>query len=169
VLASIRAEAAQPSKSKLSYGKRYPCTAHTQRVFAIAKEEAQRFNHNYLGTEHLLLGLIREQDSGAAKVLASVGIELNRTRSAVEFIIGRGERIVLGDIDLTKRAKELIERAMVEARGFNENYIATYHLLLGITKSGEGIAAGVLESYGVNLNTVASNLVEILKSRHDAD
>src|SRR5437868_14178984 len=87
-----------------------------RRVLTLAQEEAQRFNHNYIGTEHLLLGLVREGEGVAAKVLSNLGVELTKVRSAVEFIIGRGERQVVGEIGLTPRAKKVIELAVDEAR-----------------------------------------------------
>ena len=118
-------------------------TERARRVLTLAQEEAQRFNHNYIGTEHLLLGLVREGDGVAAKVLANLGVELNKVRSAVEFIIGRGDRAVLGEIGLTPRAKKVIELAVDEARRLNHHYIGTEHLLLGLVREGEGIAAGV--------------------------
>ena len=125
-------------------------TERAKKVLVLAQEEAQRFNHNYIGTEHLLLGLVREGEGVAAKVLANLGVDLNKVRSAVEFIIGRGERTVTGDIGLTPRAKKVIELSVEEARRLNHNYIGTEHLLLGLVREGEGIAAGVLESLGVN-------------------
>ena len=120
----------------------------------MAQEEAQRFNHNYIGTEHILLGLVRETDGVAAKVLANLSVELNKVRSAVEFIIGRGERSGPGEIGLTPRAKKVIELAVDEARRLNHHYIGTEHLLIGLMREGEGVAAGVLESLGVNLDRV---------------
>jgi len=133
-----------------------------RRVLTLAQEEAQRFNHNYIGTEHLLLGLVREGEGVAAKVLANLGVELNKVRSAVEFIIGRGDRAVLGEIGLTPRAKKVIELAVDEARRLNHGYIGTEHLLLGLVREGEGIAAGVLESLGVNLERVRAETTRIL-------
>ena len=121
-------------------------TERARKVLTLAQEEAQRFNHNYIGTEHLLLGLVREGDGVAAKVLENMGVELNKVRSAVEFIIGRGDRPVIGEIGLTPRAKKVIELAVDEARRLNHHYIGTEHLLLGLVREGEGIAAGVLES-----------------------
>jgi ATP-dependent Clp protease ATP-binding subunit ClpC len=137
-------------------------TERARRVLTLAQEEAQRFNHNYIGTEHLLLGLVREGDGVAAKVLANLGIELNKVRSAVEFIIGRGERTTMGEIGLTPRAKKVIELAVDEARRLNHHYIGTEHLLLGLVREGEGIAAGVLESLGVNLERVRAETTRIL-------
>jgi len=137
-------------------------TERARRVLTLAQEEAHRFNHNYIGTEHILLGLVREGDGVAAKVLANLGVELNKVRSAVEFIIGRGDRTVLGDIGLTPRAKKVIELAVDEARRLNHSYIGTEHLLLGLVREGEGIAAGVLESLGVNLERVRAETTRIL-------
>ncbi len=91
-------------------------TKQARKVLSLAQEEAQCFQHNYIGTEHLLLGLVRESEGVAAKVLANLGVELNKVRSAVEFIIGRGDRVVLGEIGLTPRAKKVIELATDEAR-----------------------------------------------------
>ena len=133
-----------------------------RRVLSLAQEEAQRFNHNYIGTEHVLLGLVRETDGVAAKVLANLNVELNKVRSAVEFIIGRGERATPGEIGLTPRAKKVIELAVDEARRLNHHYIGTEHLLIGLMREGEGVAAGVLESLGVNLDKVRAETSRIL-------
>src|SRR5260221_8410400 len=139
-------------------------TERARKVLSLAQEEAQRFNHNYIGTEHLLLGLVREGDGVAAKVLSNLGVELNKVRSAVEFIIGRGDRIVLGDIGLTPRAKKVVvELAVDEARRLNHHYIGTEHLLLGLIRESEGIAARVLESLGVNLEKVRSETIRVLR------
>ncbi len=137
-------------------------TERARRVLTLAQEEAQRFNHNYIGTEHLLLGLVREGDGVAAKVLANLGVELTKVRSAVEFIIGRGDRAITGDIGLTPRAKKVIELAVDEARRLNHHYIGTEHVLLGLVREGEGIAASVLESLGVNLERVRAETTRIL-------
>ena len=133
-----------------------------RRVLSLAQEEAQRFNHNYIGTEHILLGLVRETDGVAAKVLSNLGVELSKVRSAVEFIIGRGEKSTAGEIGLTSRAKKVIELAVDEARRLNHNYIGTEHLLIGLMREGEGVAAGVLESLGVNLDKVRAETSRIL-------
>ena len=137
-------------------------TERARRVLTLAQEEAQRFNHNYIGTEHLLLGLVREGDGVAAKVLNNLGVELSKVRSAVEFIIGRGEKSVTGEIGLTPRAKKVIELAVEEARRLNHSYIGTEHLLLGLVREGEGIAFGVLESLGVSLERVRTETARIL-------
>jgi ATP-dependent Clp protease ATP-binding subunit ClpC len=137
-------------------------TERARRVLTLAQEEALRFNHNYIGTEHLLLGLVREGEGVAAKVLANLGVELNKVRSAVEFIIGRGDKAVMGEIGLTPRAKKVIELAVDEARRLGHHYIGTEHLLLGLVREGEGIAAGVLESLGVSLDKVRGEVTRIL-------
>jgi ATP-dependent Clp protease ATP-binding subunit ClpC len=137
-------------------------TERARKVLQLAQEEAQRFNHNYIGTEHLLLGLVREGEGVAAKVLGNLGVELNKVRSAVEFIIGRGDRTVAGDIGLTPRAKKVIELAIDEARRLNHHYIGTEHILLGLVREGEGIAAGVLESLGATMPRVRAQTLLVL-------
>jgi len=137
-------------------------TERARRVVDLAEDEARGFNHGYIGTQHLLLGLVREGEGVAAKVLANLGVELNRVRSAVEFIIGRGDRPVTGEIGLSPRAKKVIELAVDEARRLNHHYIGTEHLLLGLVREGEGIAAGVLESLGVSLEKVRTEVLRVL-------
>ncbi len=149
-------------------------TERARKVLNLAQEEAQRFQHNYIGTEHLLLGLVREGEGVAARVLADLGVELHEIRSAVEAIIGRGDRIVgrgdrivLGEIGLTPRAKKVIELAVDEARRLNHHYIGTEHLLLGLLREGEGIGAGVLESFGLNLQDVRAKTLQILNEQKE--
>jgi ATP-dependent Clp protease ATP-binding subunit ClpC len=137
-------------------------TERARRVLTLAQEEALRFNHNYIGTEHILLGLVREGEGVAAKVLANLGVDLAKVRSAVEFIIGRGDKAVTGEIGLTPRAKKVIELAVDEARRLGHQYIGTEHLLLGLVREGEGIAAGVLESLGVSLEKVRAEVTRVL-------
>ena len=137
-------------------------TERARRVLSLAQEEAQRFNHNYIGTEHILLGLVRETDGVAARVLSNLGVELHKVRSAVEFIIGRGERSTPGEIGLTPRAKKVIELAVDEARRLNHHYIGTEHLLIGLMREGEGVAAGVLESLGINLDKIRGETSRLL-------
>ncbi len=135
-----------------------------RRVLSLAQEEAQRFNHNYIGTEHILLGLVRETEGVAARVLSGLNVDLTKVRSAVEFIIGRGERPAQGEIGLTPRAKKVVELAVDEARRMNHTYIGTEHLLIGLLREGEGVAAGVLESLGVNLEKVRAETHRILSN-----
>ena len=135
-----------------------------RRVLSLAQEEAQRFNHNYIGTEHILLGLVRETEGVAARVLSGLGVDLSKVRSAVEFIIGRGEKPPQGEIGLTPRAKKVVELAVDEARRMNHTYIGTEHLLIGLLREGEGVAAGVLESLGVTLEKVRTETHRILSN-----
>ena len=135
-----------------------------RRVLSLAQEEAQRFNHNYIGTEHILLGLVRETEGVAARVLSGLGVDLTKVRSAVEFIIGRGEKPPQGEIGLTPRAKKVVELAVDEARRMNHTYIGTEHLLIGLLREGEGVAAGVLESLGVTLEKVRAETHRILSN-----
>jgi hypothetical protein len=137
-------------------------TDRARRVLTVAQEEAQRFRHNYIGTEHLLLGLLREGDGVAARVLASSGVELANVRSAVEFIIGRGDQPVVGQVGLTPRVKKVIELAVDEAQRLGHPYIGTEHLLLGMLREGEGIAAGVLLSFGLTLDHLRSQTLATL-------
>jgi ATP-dependent Clp protease ATP-binding subunit ClpC len=143
-------------------------TDRARRVLTLAQDEAQRFNHNYIGTEHLLLGLVREGEGVAARVLENMNVELPKVRTAVEFIIGRGDRPVVGEVELTPRAKRVIELAIDEARRLGHNYIGTEHLLLGLVREGEGIAAGVLESLGVSLDQVRHEVIRVLSQSSSA-
>jgi ATP-dependent Clp protease ATP-binding subunit ClpC len=137
-------------------------TERARKVLSLAQEEAQRLHHNYIGTEHLLLGLVREGEGVAAKVLTSLGVDLEKVRKAVEDIIGRGDRIVLGEIGMTPRAKKVIELAVDEAQLLNHHYIGTEHILLGLIREGNGIGAGVLESFGLSLQEVRAKTIQVL-------
>ncbi|MGD1119979.1 MAG: ATP-dependent Clp protease ATP-binding subunit [Dehalococcoidales bacterium] len=133
-----------------------------RRVLTIAQEEARNLNHSYIGTEHILLGLVREEEGVAAKVLTNLGIGLGKVRSAVEFIIGRGEKPGSGETGLTPRAKKVIELAIDEARQMGHNYIGTEHLLLGLLREGEGVASSVLDSFGITLERARAEVTHIL-------
>ena len=133
-----------------------------RRVLTIAQEEARSLNHSYIGTEHILLGLVREDECVAAKVLMNLGIGLSKVRSAVEFIIGRGEKPSTGETGLTPRAKKVIELAIDEARQMGHNYIGTEHLLLGLLREGEGVASSVLDSFGITLERARAEVTHIL-------
>jgi ATP-dependent Clp protease ATP-binding subunit ClpA len=137
-------------------------TERARKVLSLAQEEAQRLNHSYIGTEHLLLGLVREGDGVAAKVLSNLGVDLASVRAEVERMIGQGDRIVLGDVGLTPRAKKVVELAVDEARRLNHNYIGTEHLLLGLVREGEGVAADVLQCLGVNLEALRQTTIQVL-------
>ena len=133
-----------------------------RRVLTIAQEEARNLNHSYIGTEHILLGLVREEEGVAARVLTNLGIGLGKVRSAVEFIIGRGEKPGTGETGLTPRAKKVIELAIDEARQLGHNYIGTEHLLLGLLREGEGVASSVLDSFGITLERARAETAHIL-------
>lgn len=129
-------------------------TKRARRVLTLAQEEALRLNHNYIGTEHLLLGLVREDNGVAVKVLRELGVEPGQVIRAVERTVGRGERAPFGKPTLAPRTKRVIELAVDEARLMGHHYIGTEHLLLGLVREGEGIAVNVLRGLGVNLDRV---------------
>lgn len=133
-------------------------TKRARRVLTFAQEEAQRLNHNYIGTEHILLGLIREEEGLAAKVLRELGLDQNRVRQVIEEIVGRGQAAPGTRLSLTPRTKRVIELAVDEARRMGMHYIGTEHLLLGLIREGDGIAVNVLKSLGVSPDKVRSNL-----------
>jgi ATP-dependent Clp protease ATP-binding subunit ClpC len=133
-----------------------------RRVLTLAQEEAKRLNHNYIGTEHILLGLVREEEGVAAKVLVNMGTSLSKMRSAVEYVIGTGEKPNTGAAGLTSRAKRVIELAIDEARQLGHTYIGTEHLLLGLLREGEGVAAGVLDSFSITLDRARAEVTRFL-------
>jgi len=138
-----------------------------KRVLALAQDEAIRFNHNYIGVEHLLLGLVREGEGVAARVLNSLRVELSRARTSVEFIIGRGDATTSpSEITLSPRTKRVIELAIDEARKLGHSHVGTEHLLLGIVREGQGVASGVLESLGVGLEKVRHHVIAALGQQH---
>jgi ATP-dependent Clp protease ATP-binding subunit ClpC len=119
-------------------------TDRARRVVVLAQEEARKLNHNYIGTEHLLLGLIRESEGVAAKALESLGISLDAVRQQVREIIGQGQQPPSGHIPFTKRAKKALELSTRESMQLGHNYIGTEHILLGLLREGDGVAAQVL-------------------------
>lgn len=133
-----------------------------RRSLTRAQEEAQHFGHNYIDTEHILLGLVAEEEGVASKVLNNLGVSASKIRAAVEFVIGRGERASIGEVGLTPRAKRVIELAVDEARRLNHNYIGTEHLLLGLLREREGAAVGVLDSFGITLERVQTEIDTLL-------
>ena len=139
-------------------------TDRARKVLTLAQDEAQRFNHNYIGTEHLLLGLVREGEGVAARVLENMNVELAKVRTAVEFIIGRGDRPVVGEVGLTPRAKRVIELAIDEARRLGHNYIGTEHLLLGILRNDSERAAVLLQGFGMTVKETEEWLTTLLES-----
>jgi ATP-dependent Clp protease ATP-binding subunit ClpC len=138
-------------------------TKRAKQVLQIATEEARAFNHPYIGTEHILLGLIREGEGVAARVLDDLGVKLSQARHAVEFIVGVGEGPPRQDQDLTARAKKVIAFAVEEAKRLNHHYIGTEHLLLGLVRNGEGVATGVLDILGVSLEQVRTQVMRVLR------
>ena len=132
------------------------------KVIMLAQEEARRLGHNFVGTEQVLLGLIGEGTGVAAKTLKSMGVNLKDARAEVEKIIGRGSGFVAVEIPFTPRAKRVLELSWDEARQLGHNYIGTEHLLLGLIREGEGVAARVLENLGVDLNKIRSNVIKML-------
>jgi ATP-dependent Clp protease ATP-binding subunit ClpA len=139
----------------------YPFERFTERakqVLTRAQEEAERSHHSYIGTEHLLLGLLRVEDGEAAKILNNLGVEINRVRSTIESVLGRNERLIIQQIIPTSRVKKVIELAFEEARRMGTNYVGTEHLLLGLLVEGEGIAAHVLDDLGATLKKVRSEI-----------
>ncbi len=132
------------------------------KVIMLAQEEARRLGHNFVGTEQVLLGLIGEGTGVAAKTLKSMGVTLKDARAEVEKIIGRGSGFVAVEIPFTPRAKRVLELSWDEARQLGHNYIGTEHLLLGLIREGEGVAARVLENLGVDLNKIRSNVIKML-------
>ena len=140
-------------------------TERARRVLSLAQNEAQQLNHNYMGTEHLLLGLLGEPDGVAHKMLEYMGAQPDRVRASVMQIIGRGDRIVMGEIGLTPRSKKAIELAVDEARRLNQHFVGTEHLLLGLIREGDGVAAGVLKSAGVTLERARSALTDMMMAR----
>ncbi len=137
-------------------------TEKAQKVLMLAQEEAQRLNYPYVGTEHLLLGLIREGEGIAARVLQGMGIELEKVRKEVEKIIGQGKTPVVGEIGFTPRSKKVLELSFNEARILSHNYIGPEHLLLGLIREGEGVAATVLQNLGADLASVRQGVIEAL-------
>jgi len=135
-------------------------TDRARRVVVLAQEEARMLNHNYIGTEHLLLGLIHEGEGVAAKALESLGISLEAARQQVEEIIGQGQQAPSGHIPFTPRAKRILELSLREALQLGHNYIGTEHILLGIVCEGEGVAAQVLVRLGADSNRVRRQVIE---------
>src|SRR3990167_6150188 len=140
-------------------------TERARKVILLAKEEAKRFNHDYIGTEHILLGLVREGEGVAAAVLASFGLSSEKIRIEVEKLVQPGPSTVIsGDLPFTPKAKKVIELAMEEARALGHNYIGTEHLLLGLIKEGEGVASQVLLNSGLELEKVREEVMSLLGS-----
>src|SRR5438874_7471439 len=143
----------------------YPFERFTERakkVLTLAQEEAERSHHSYIGTEHLLLGLLREREGLAGKVIDSLGVEIGKVRETIESVIERNERIIIQQIIPTSRVKKVIEITFEEAREMGHGFVGTEHLLLGLLIEGEGIAAHVLNDLGVTLDKVRPEVERLL-------
>ena len=137
-------------------------TDRARRVVVLAQEEARLLNHNYVGTEHLLLGLIHEGEGMAARALELLGIRLEAVRTQVEEIVGKGQRAPTGHIPFTPRAKKVLELSLREAKQLGHNYIGTEHILLGLIREGEGVAAQVLVKLGADLSRARGRVIGLL-------
>lgn len=137
-------------------------TEKAQKVLILAQEEARRLHYPYVGTEQILLGLIKEEEGIAAKALLSLDVDLEKVSDEIERIIGKGDKAVYGEITFTPRAKRTLELAFDEARRIGHNYVGTEHLLLGLIREGEGIASRVLENLGINLELVRKTVIQML-------
>src|ERR671916_1934672 len=141
----------------------YNFTDRVRKVLAMAREEAIRLQHDYVGTEHILLGLIREGEGVAAAVLNNLNVDLDQVQEKVEESVRRGKAtIALGELPYTSRAKKVLEFAMAEARELNHSYVGTEHLLLGLLREEKGIAAQVLTDTGVNLEAARAETLRLL-------
>ena len=143
-------------------------TERARRAVAQAQEEARMLDHGYIGTEHILLGLIREGEGVAARALESLGIRLDAVRQQVEEIIGRGQQAPSGHIPVTPRAKKVLELSLREAQQLGHNYIGTEHILLGLLREGDGVAAQVLVKLGADQNRVRQQVIQLLHG-HQAE
>jgi ATP-dependent Clp protease ATP-binding subunit ClpC len=137
-------------------------TDRSRRVVVLAQEEARLLNHNYIGTEHLLLGLVHDGEGVAAKALESLGISLEAVRAQVEQIIGQGQSAPSGHIPFTPRAKKVLELSLRESKQLGHDYIGTEHILLGLIREGEGVAAQVLVNLGGGLSRVRQQVIQLL-------
>jgi len=140
-------------------------TDRARRVIVLAQEESRLLNHDFIGTEHVLLGLVEEGEGVAAQALGALGIRLEAVRAEVEEIVGRGDSTPSGHIPFTPRAKKVLELSLREALQFGHNYIGTEHLLLGLIREGEGVAATVLVTLGADLGSVRQQVVQILSGQ----
>ena len=143
-------------------------TDRARRVVVLAQDEARRLDHNYIGTEHILLGLIHEGQGVAARALTSLGISLEAVRQQVEEIIGRGQQTPSGHIPFTPRAKKVLELSLRESLQLGHSYIGTEHILLGLLREGDGVAAQVLVRLGADLNLVRHQVIQLVHG-HQAE
>ncbi len=160
----INARKHSPLESAGASGAFAQFSERARKTLSLAQDEAMRLHHNYIGTEHLLLGLTRQQDAVAGRVLARLGVDVDVVRGTVVQIIGHGDHEVTGPVGMTPRAKKVLELAVDEARRLAHHYIGTEHLLLGLVREGEGIGARVLESGGLRLEQVRQAVIAEIES-----
>jgi hypothetical protein len=137
-------------------------TERARHVVVLAQDEARAFKHNYIGTEHILLGLVREEEGLAARMLESLGISVEEVRAQVARILGQGDEATSGQIPLTQRAKKVLELALREALSLGHNYIGTEHILLGLVRENEGVAARILLGFGVDAEQIRDEIIRKL-------
>jgi ATP-dependent Clp protease ATP-binding subunit ClpC len=137
-------------------------TERARQVVVLAQDEARSLRHNYIGTEHLLLGLLREEEGLAARVLGELGVELEAVRAQVGRVVGEGEEITTGQIPFTPRAKKVLELALRESRALGHQYIGTEHILLGLVRENDGVAARILLDLGVDAETIREAVGRLL-------
>ncbi len=141
-------------------------TERAQRVILIAQEEAKRLNHDYVGTEHILLGLVALGEGVSAQVLTNLNVDIRKVRSEIEKIVGTGDNMMLlGEIPFTPRAKKVLEYAVEEAQHMGHTYIGTEHILMGLIREEEGVAARVLDNLGLKLETVREEVMNLLSEK----
>jgi ATP-dependent Clp protease ATP-binding subunit ClpC len=142
-------------------------TERARQVVVLAGEEARSLRHNYIGTEHILLGLLREKEGIAARALRSLDVTVEHVREQVKRIVGPGEELTEGQVPFTPRTKKVLELALRESKSLGHNYIATEHILLGLIREGEGIAARILLDFGADPQKIRDEVIRML-SPHDA-
>jgi ATP-dependent Clp protease ATP-binding subunit ClpC len=142
-------------------------TERAREVIVLAQDEARRLSHNYIGTEHLLLGLLREEEGLAARALESLGVTLEEVRAQVARIIGQGDEVTTGQIPFTPRAKKVLELALREALSLGHNYVGSEHILLGLVRENQGVAARVLLGLDADAEKIRNEIIRML-SGHEA-
>jgi len=140
--------------------KRY--TEKAKKAIMIAQEEAVNLNHDYIGTEHILIGLLKEEEGVASQVLKQLGVHVDKVEEEVERLVGKGEYQQVGEVTFTPRAKKVLELASQEASQLKNSYIGTEHILLGLIKEGSGVAVRILTDLGINLDNVYSEIMKVL-------
>jgi ATP-dependent Clp protease ATP-binding subunit ClpC len=140
-------------------------TGRARQVVVLAQDEARKLKHNYIGTEHLLLGLLREEEGVAAQALSSLGIALGSVRAEVTSIVGEGDEVTTGQIPFTPRAKKVLELALREGLALGHNYIGTEHILLGLVRENDGVAARILLDFDADADKIRDTVIRMLGSR----